>query len=77
VPVPEDSSLTEFIETKHEQSTTSQDDPERESADADEATVTVTYAWNGEGERCGNCGETVACRWIDDGGLVCADCKAW
>lgn len=39
--------------------------------------ATTTYAWDGAGAECAACGDAVERRWQQDGGLVCADCKAW
>jgi len=41
------------------------------------ARAATTYAWDGAGETCGACGETVERRWQQAGELVCAACKDW
>jgi len=39
--------------------------------------ATATYAWDGAGVACDECGETVERRWRGADGLVCLDCKDW
>ena len=76
--MPEDSSLTEYIETAEDQSTAStEDDTEGQSPDVNDDTVTVTFTWSDGGGPCADCGGTVVRRWTDDGRLVCGDCKGW
>ncbi|MFW6321100.1 MAG: DUF7573 domain-containing protein [Halohasta sp.] len=39
--------------------------------------ATVTYQWQPDGAACAQCGVTTETRWLDDGRLVCPDCKNW
>lgn len=50
-------------------------DPAPSSDDVEPATT--TSAWDSDGVECERCDERTERRWIDDGALVCADCKAW
>ena len=50
-------------------------DGEPTATEADPATV--TYRWQPDGAACARCGTTTERQWRDDGGFVCADCKAW
>ena len=76
--MPEDSSLTEYMETADDQSSTSpEDETGAQSPDVTDDTVTVTFTWSGDGGHCAECKETVARRWTSAGQLVCTDCKDW
>ncbi|MDZ5811780.1 hypothetical protein U4E84_10555 [Halorubrum sp. AD140] len=39
--------------------------------------ATSTAAWRSAGAACDRCGDRVTRRWIDDGDVVCANCKEW
>ena len=39
--------------------------------------ATSTSTWTSAGVACESCGEKSVRRWIDDGALVCSDCKTW
>ncbi|MES3517381.1 MAG: hypothetical protein PPP58_06940 [Natronomonas sp.] len=41
------------------------------------AAVRPTYDWTVDGTDCAVCGVSVQCRFRDDRGMVCSDCKAW
>lgn len=47
------------------------------SAKTDQQPATTTYAWDGDGAACAECGEVVERRWEQAGALVCVACKAW
>lgn len=57
------------------------DEPEMAADEPDPATDTepaaTTYAWDGAGEACADCGDLVERRWQQDGDLVCVECKDW
>jgi hypothetical protein len=57
------------------------DDPDEPVGDAegDDAVepAVSTYAFSPDGAPCAACGAVVEKRWLDDGELVCPDCKAW
>jgi hypothetical protein len=47
------------------------------TTDAPVEPATATYAWTPGGDACADCGATVERRWVDEGRLVCVDCKDW
>ena len=53
------------------------DDTATAAAESEPARATTTYAWDGAGAACEDCGETVERRWQQDGELVCVACKDW
>lgn len=59
----------------------SETDAATEAPDAspgdDTEPAATTYAWDGAGEACADCGEPVERRWQQDGDLVCIECKDW
>ena len=53
---------------------------EPDGAAANEISVepaVATYGWTPCGAECQECEETVERRWLDEDGLVCANCKVW
>jgi hypothetical protein len=46
-----------------------------DAVDVDPAVSMST--WTTDGAACDRCGDRVARRWLDDGALVCGDCKEW
>jgi len=69
-----------IAEGEPEDDATAADTPEAATAapdanDVDPAVPTAT--WTTDAAPCDRCGERVERRWLDDGALVCAACKAW
>ena len=77
----EDASLDDFLGGSDGETESESDDGTADASDttASEtpAPATTTYAWDGDGAACASCGEGVEKRWLQDGTLVCVDCKRW
>ena len=79
--MPEDRSLDDFAGADgadRESTETERDDPQGDSAEADEADPAVaTSTWHTDGAECDRCGERVERRWRAEDAFVCADCASW
>jgi len=73
----EDASLDQFIGDESDEQGEAADTAAESAATSGVVAATTTYAWDGSGAVCADCGETVERRWRGADGLVCLDCKDW
>jgi len=73
----EDASLDQFIGDESDEQGEATDTTSESATTSEIVPATATYAWDGAGVACDECGETVERRWRGADGLVCLDCKDW